>query len=257
MRNISGWSPQFTSSPGAPAVIRARREPRRRRQDPSRQKFFAAWCSVNAKNSGSRRRETSVSSIAVTNSRTLTSSATLKSTRQVSDLLAAVALLRSQSATGPVADYGKGHTAALAVYAALLDPQITEIVLADCPTSHEDPETPEFLGVLRIGDLPHNLALAYPRASHSWAKRPGVRLDSRALSKARRRRPFSRDSRHARLAPSVGVRASPARQTLRVGKTVAPVCACDCTLRARDTRHEVVATLISAVFRSRQIRLGR
>jgi hypothetical protein len=45
-----------------------------------------------------------------------------------------------------------------------LDPQITEIMLADCPTSHEDPQTPEFLGVLRIGDLPHNLALAYPRA---------------------------------------------------------------------------------------------
>ena len=31
------------------------------------------------------------------------------------------------------------------------------------PTSHEDPQTPEFLGVLRIGDLPQNLALIYPR----------------------------------------------------------------------------------------------
>ena len=37
------------------------------------------------------------------------------------------------------------------------------VVLADPPTSHEDPHTPEFLGVLRVGDLPHNLALAYPR----------------------------------------------------------------------------------------------
>ena len=36
----------------------------------------------------------------------------------------------------------------------LLDPQIAEIVLAECPESHEDPHTPEFLGVLRIGDLP-------------------------------------------------------------------------------------------------------
>ena len=60
--------------------------------------------------------------------------------------------------------YGQGYTAPLAIYAALLDPQITEIVLAEPPTSHEDPQTPEFLGVLRIGDLPHNLALAYPRA---------------------------------------------------------------------------------------------
>ena len=84
--------------------------------------------------------------------------------RQVSDLLAAVAMLRQEPVTGPVAVYGQGHTGPLAIYAALLDPQITEIVLADCPTSHEDPQTPEFLGVLRIGDLPHNLALVYPRA---------------------------------------------------------------------------------------------
>ncbi len=84
--------------------------------------------------------------------------------RQVSDLLAAVVLLRQQPMTGPVAIYGEGYTATLAIYAALLDPQITEIVLANPPTSHEDPQTPEFLGVLRIGDLPHNLALTYPRA---------------------------------------------------------------------------------------------
>jgi dienelactone hydrolase len=84
--------------------------------------------------------------------------------RQVSDLLAAAALLRQEPVTGPVAVYGQGYTAPLAIYAALLDPRINEIVLADPPTSHEDSRTPEFLGVLRIGDLPHNLALAYPRA---------------------------------------------------------------------------------------------
>ncbi len=83
--------------------------------------------------------------------------------RQVSDLSAAITLLRQQRVTGPVAVYGQGYTAPLAIYAALLDPHITEIILADPPSSHEDPTTPEFLGVLRIGDLPHNLALAYPR----------------------------------------------------------------------------------------------
>jgi hypothetical protein len=92
--------------------------------------------------------------------------------RQVSDLLAAVALLRQEPVTGPVAVYGQGYTAPLAIYTALLDPQITEIVLADCPTSHEDQETPEFLGVLRIGDLPHNLALVYPRAIAFVGKMP-------------------------------------------------------------------------------------
>ncbi|MCO6458488.1 MAG: acetylxylan esterase, partial [Pirellulaceae bacterium] len=83
--------------------------------------------------------------------------------RQTSDLLAAVALLREEPTTGPLAVYGQGPTAVLAIYAGLLDPRISEIVLADCPTSHEDPQGPEFLGVLRLGDLPHNLALAYPR----------------------------------------------------------------------------------------------
>ena len=92
--------------------------------------------------------------------------------RQVSDLLAAVALLRQESVTGSVAVYGQGYTASLAIYAAILDPQITEVVLADCPTSHEDQQTPEFLGVLRIGDLPHNLALAYPRTITFVGKMP-------------------------------------------------------------------------------------
>lgn len=83
--------------------------------------------------------------------------------RQVSDLLSAIALLRAGPVTAKVAVHGQGPTAPLAIYAALLDPTITEIILADCPTTHEVPTTPEFLGVLRIGDLPHNLALAYPR----------------------------------------------------------------------------------------------
>jgi hypothetical protein len=67
---------------------------------------------------------------------------------------------------------GQGYTSSLAIYAGILDPEIREIVLADCPTSHEDPQTPECLGVLRIGDLPHNLALAYPRAITFIGKMP-------------------------------------------------------------------------------------
>jgi hypothetical protein len=83
--------------------------------------------------------------------------------RQVDDLLAGIALLRRQAATGSVIVYGQGYTAPLAIYAAILDANVSEVVLADLPESHENPETPEFLGILRIGDLPHNLALLYPR----------------------------------------------------------------------------------------------
>ena len=99
--------------------------------------------------------------------------------RQVHDLLAGVALLRREPATGPVAVFGQGYTAPLAVYAAVLDPQVSEVILAELPESHEDPQTPEFLGILRIGDLPHNLALVYPRpitfvgtmpAAYEWTR---------------------------------------------------------------------------------------
>jgi len=85
------------------------------------------------------------------------------SERQVHDLLAGIAVVRREASTGPVAVFGQGDTAPLAVYAAILDPQIAEVVLANPPESHADQNTPEFLGILRIGDLPQNLALVYPR----------------------------------------------------------------------------------------------
>jgi dienelactone hydrolase len=83
--------------------------------------------------------------------------------RQVYDLLAGIAAVRRQTSTGPVALFGQGDTAPLAIYGAILDPQITEVIIANPPERHADPRTPEFLGILRIGDLPQNLALVYPR----------------------------------------------------------------------------------------------
>ncbi len=83
--------------------------------------------------------------------------------RQVSDLLAGINTLRNDPSFGPVVVFGKGYTAPLAIYAALLDPHIAEVILDSPPASHQDRQTPEFLGVLRIGDLPHNLALLFPR----------------------------------------------------------------------------------------------
>jgi len=99
--------------------------------------------------------------------------------RQVADLLAGIAVARREAATGPVAVFGEGETAPLAIYAAILDPQITEVLLANPPETHADPKTPEFLGILRIGDLPQNLALVHPRpitfvgkvpAAYEWTR---------------------------------------------------------------------------------------
>lgn len=82
--------------------------------------------------------------------------------RQTLDLLRGIALLRRQPNVGRTIVFGKGASAALAIYAALLDPQIEEIVLEDPVVTHWD-SGPEFLAVLKVGDLPHNLALAFPR----------------------------------------------------------------------------------------------
>lgn len=99
--------------------------------------------------------------------------------RQVYDLLAGVAVMRREAATGPVTLFGQGDTAPLAIYAAILDPQVAEVILANPPESHANPLTPEFLGILRIGDLPQNLALVYPRpitfvgavpAAYEWTR---------------------------------------------------------------------------------------
>jgi len=84
--------------------------------------------------------------------------------RQVHDLLAAFMLAADlRGYTGAVA-YGRDWTAAHAVYAALLDTRIREIVIENPPAGHRLHDAPEFLAVLQTGDLPENLALACPRA---------------------------------------------------------------------------------------------
>ena len=71
----------------------------------------------------------------------------------------------------------------------------------DPPASHEDPQTPEFLGILRIGDLPHNLALAYPRPITFVGEVPeAYSWDGGRLQEIRPGRPDPRDQEHQRLA---------------------------------------------------------
>jgi len=82
--------------------------------------------------------------------------------RQTLDLLRGIAVLRDQTNVGRIAVFGRGWNAALAVYAAVLDPQISEVILQDPVATHWDCG-PDFLCVLKVGDLPHNLALIFPR----------------------------------------------------------------------------------------------
>ncbi|MFO7948246.1 MAG: acetylxylan esterase [Armatimonadota bacterium] len=93
--------------------------------------------------------------------------------RQTHDLLAALTLLRRERFVSATAVYGKGKTAAHAIYAAVLDDDVEEIVLENPVTTHTNPDTPEFLGVLQIGDLPENLALVFPRPITFVGEVPG------------------------------------------------------------------------------------
>ena len=82
--------------------------------------------------------------------------------RQTFDLLQGIAVLRSETNVGNVVVYGKGRQAALAIYAAVLDDTIREVILEDPAPTHWD-GGPEFLNALKVGDLPQNLALVFPR----------------------------------------------------------------------------------------------
>ncbi|OGV57582.1 MAG: hypothetical protein A2283_07945 [Lentisphaerae bacterium RIFOXYA12_FULL_48_11] len=91
--------------------------------------------------------------------------------RKTLDLLTAIKTLREETNIGDIVVYGRGAEAAVAIYAALLDPGIKEIVLQDPVVTHWN-GGPEFLNVLKVGDLPHNLALAYPRPITFIGKMP-------------------------------------------------------------------------------------
>lgn len=91
--------------------------------------------------------------------------------RKTLDLLAAIQVLRQVRDVKEIIVYGTGTDAAVAIYAALLDPSITEIILEDPVITHWE-SGPEFLNVLKVGDLPHNLALAFPRPISFIGKLP-------------------------------------------------------------------------------------
>ena len=82
--------------------------------------------------------------------------------RRLLDLLRGIDILREQPGVTDIAVYGRAETAPGAIYAALLDERITEVVLEEPVTTHWQ-AGPEFPNVLQVGDLPHNLALLCPR----------------------------------------------------------------------------------------------
>jgi cephalosporin-C deacetylase-like acetyl esterase len=82
---------------------------------------------------------------------------------QIYDILRAVEYLNSGEGLKPasIAVFGRGQMGALGIYAALLDPRITRVIVSDPPSSHW--QGPALLNVLRLTDLPETAAMLAPR----------------------------------------------------------------------------------------------
>jgi dienelactone hydrolase len=63
----------------------------------------------------------------------------------------------------PVVLVGRGGAGVLAAYAALIEPEVAQLVLIDTPASHMEPAAPQLLNVLRVLDIPEALGMLAPR----------------------------------------------------------------------------------------------
>lgn len=81
---------------------------------------------------------------------------------RVHDIQAVARWLHETDASGlTISAIGEGQSAALAAYAALFEPNITEVVAVAPPASHMD--GPHFLSVLRVLEIPDAFGLLAPR----------------------------------------------------------------------------------------------
>jgi hypothetical protein len=79
------------------------------------------------------------------------------------DVLTAYRKVREMPAVDPeqITIAGKGISGALGLYAAILEPEIMQVLLLEAPTTHR--RGPIFLNILRHTDLPEAAALLAPR----------------------------------------------------------------------------------------------
>jgi hypothetical protein len=88
------------------------------------------------------------------------------------DVLQAARVLRERSGGAELAVTGIGVSAALALYAGVLDEGIAQAILIDPPSTHVD--GPTFLNVLRYTDLPEAAALMAPRRVTFYSRVPAA-----------------------------------------------------------------------------------
>jgi cephalosporin-C deacetylase-like acetyl esterase len=90
---------------------------------------------------------------------------------QIQDVLRAIEWVATEEKLGPaISIYGKGDMAAVALYAALFDDRVKQVILNDPPASHW--QSPALLNVLRVTDLREVAAALAPRRLTSVTKLP-------------------------------------------------------------------------------------
>jgi dienelactone hydrolase len=83
---------------------------------------------------------------------------------RVWDIAATARYLRAlHSSAGSVHLAGAGSAGVCAAYAAVLEPEIGELILRQPPASHMDASAPQLLNVLRVCDVPDAIGLLAPR----------------------------------------------------------------------------------------------
>lgn len=84
-------------------------------------------------------------------------------TGRLFDVIAAARYLIETNPGVPVYVAGAGPGAVIAGYAALREPDVAGAVVDQPPATHIDPGAPQFLNVLRVGDIPDLLGAIAPR----------------------------------------------------------------------------------------------
>ena len=93
-------------------------------------------------------------------------------TGRVWDIIATARYLHGKyNSNIPVYVLGEGAAGVLAAYAALWEPEIAGVILNKPSLSHMDIESPQFLNVLRVCDVPDVLGMLAPRALTIYSNR--------------------------------------------------------------------------------------
>ncbi len=100
---------------------------------------------------------------------------------RVWDIVATAKYLRSLSPESELALVGEGAPAVLSVYAALLEPGISRLVVAQPQTTHMDTNAPVLLNVLRVLDIPQAIGMLAPRPVTLLATPPGCAKTAAAV----------------------------------------------------------------------------